>query len=199
MLKIIYVADPMCSWCWGFAPELSKLREYLKDKAEFSLLLGGLRDGHAWDDAFREFLHGHWEQVHLKTGQPFSTGLLEKSSFNYTTEPACRALCILRQLAPDRIFELFEAFQRAFYREGVDITDEENMIRIIRKAGIRREEFSRLFHADTSKEAAESDRFKTRAYGASVFPSLAIIDEEGHLSVIRGYRTFEELKRLLQV
>ena len=81
MLQIIYVADPMCSWCWGFAPEFSKLRDHLKGKAEFSLLLSGLRDGHVWDESFKHFLRTHWEQVHLKTGQPFSKTLLTKSSF----------------------------------------------------------------------------------------------------------------------
>lgn len=199
MLKIIYVADPMCSWCWGFAPEFSKLREYLKDKAEFSLLLGGLRDGHAWDDAFREFLRAHWEQVHLKTGQPFSGKLLEKSSFNYSTEPACRALCIVRQLAPTRLFEVFEALQAAFYRDGMDMTNKTAIVRIINKTGIDGGEFSKQFDMHASIEAARSDRFKARAYGASAFPSLVVIDEEGHLSVLRGYRRFEELKRLLQV
>ena len=24
-MKLIYIADPMCSWCYGFGPELAKL------------------------------------------------------------------------------------------------------------------------------------------------------------------------------
>ncbi|MFQ5636915.1 MAG: hypothetical protein ACE5IR_02840 [bacterium] len=43
--EIIYVADPMCSWCWGFSPVLAKIRQVAKDKVTVSLLVGGLRAG----------------------------------------------------------------------------------------------------------------------------------------------------------
>ena len=26
-LEFIYVGDPMCSWCWGFAPVLERMTE----------------------------------------------------------------------------------------------------------------------------------------------------------------------------
>ena len=47
--------------------------------------------------------------------------------------------------------------------------------------------------------AVQNDAFRARAYGAAVFPSLVVIDREGHLSVLKGYRTFESLKEMLQI
>ncbi|TXD88125.1 DsbA family protein, partial [Ralstonia pseudosolanacearum] len=30
-MRLIYVADPMCSWCYGFGPQLADLRARLAD------------------------------------------------------------------------------------------------------------------------------------------------------------------------
>ncbi len=42
MNKLIYFGDPMCSWCYGFAPELKEIISNLPE-VEFQLILGGLR------------------------------------------------------------------------------------------------------------------------------------------------------------
>ena len=122
--QIIYVGDPMCSWCWGFAPEFRKLREYLGESVRFSLCVGNLRNGHVWDDAFKAFLKTHWDEVRVKSGQPFDESLLKREHFDYNTEPACRALCTGRELDATKLFTLFEALQKAFYREGREITED---------------------------------------------------------------------------
>jgi putative protein-disulfide isomerase len=31
MTQLIYVADPMCSWCYGFGPELQALLELMPE------------------------------------------------------------------------------------------------------------------------------------------------------------------------
>ncbi|MBE8572891.1 DsbA family protein, partial [Vibrio sp. OPT46] len=28
-IKLYYVHDPMCSWCWGYKPTLDKLKQQL--------------------------------------------------------------------------------------------------------------------------------------------------------------------------
>ncbi len=40
--KLIYVHDPMCSWCFGFAKVYQQLTEQLPENIEFIRLLGGL-------------------------------------------------------------------------------------------------------------------------------------------------------------
>ncbi len=44
--EIIYVGDPMCSWCWGISPALTELRDHFaKEKIAFKVIVGGLRPG----------------------------------------------------------------------------------------------------------------------------------------------------------
>ena len=43
--QLIYVADPMCSWCYGFAPVIAAIADAFRERLPISLLLGGLRAG----------------------------------------------------------------------------------------------------------------------------------------------------------
>ena len=44
--EIIYVGDPMCSWCWGFSPVLNRIRADYDAVAPMRVVVGGL---HAFD------------------------------------------------------------------------------------------------------------------------------------------------------
>jgi putative protein-disulfide isomerase len=58
---IIYIGDPMCSWCYGFAPEITKVKEALPDY-EFKVVLGGLRpQGTETMADLGDFLEHHWK------------------------------------------------------------------------------------------------------------------------------------------
>ncbi len=197
--EIIVVADPMCSWCWGFDPVIESLLEELEDRVKISLLLGGLRSkgDQAWDDAFKKHLADHWKSVEAKTAQPFNTELLKRSDFDYDTEPACRAVVTVREIDENKQFSYFKALQKAFYLNAEDITLEQTLARIAEEEGIDKESFLRRFGSQTIKDKTEADRYKARSMGANVFPSLVLIDQEGHLCVIKGYKPYEELKRLI--
>ncbi|MEA3372678.1 MAG: DsbA family protein [Campylobacterota bacterium] len=193
--KIIYVADPMCSWCWGFAPEIKKLRASLPKEITFSLIMGGLRNGHVWDNSFKNHLKENWEKVAALTGQPFSQTLLEQSAFNYTTEPACTAVALTREIDEPLAFDVLFALQNAFYAEGKDITQEDVIVELL--SGFDLKGFERSFKDKKSRELARQDRDRARLYGAASFPALILLDDQGHLSVIRGYRTYETLTNML--
>ena len=55
MARLIYVMDPMCSWCWGFAPVLQGLAEQAAEHGvPLVLRVGGLRrEQVAMDEAGR--------------------------------------------------------------------------------------------------------------------------------------------------
>ena len=40
--RLLYFADTMCSWCYGFAPEMAEVLEAVGDRAELILFSGGL-------------------------------------------------------------------------------------------------------------------------------------------------------------
>jgi thioredoxin-related protein len=55
-----------------------------------------------------------------------------------------------------------------------------------------------MFRSDEMKKATAADKQKARTYGVSSFPTLIVIDRQGHLSQIRGYKKYEELIALIK-
>ncbi|MSO81258.1 MAG: hypothetical protein EXQ97_06515 [Alphaproteobacteria bacterium] len=91
--QIIYIGDPMCSWCWGSAPALKHLRDEFGAVAPMSLMLGGMRafGTEPMDDARRTAVRKHWDYVNRATGQPFdpasSTGKVSSSTASRHAAP----------------------------------------------------------------------------------------------------------------
>ena len=107
-VEVIYVGDPMCSWCWGISPQLNQLKEKARaNQISYQIVLGGLRPGGGdeWNENFKNFLKHHWEEVNTRSGQPFGFELFERDTFNYDTEPACRAVVAMRSLEPDKTLD----------------------------------------------------------------------------------------------
>src|SRR5438034_10575944 len=101
MPTLIYIADPMCSWCYGFGPELSALLNGLPEM-ELDIVVGGLRahNTSVMDENLKATLLTHWRHVEEASGLPFSNEALAHEGFVYNTEPACRAVVAARLFAP---------------------------------------------------------------------------------------------------
>ena len=107
--RLLYVMDPMCSWCWGFSPIAEALVEQAQAAGvELHLVVGGLRtgSGSALEPATRRYILEHWQAVTEATGQPFTFEGALPEGFVYDTEPACRAIVTARSLAPDCAWKL---------------------------------------------------------------------------------------------
>src|SRR6056297_315962 len=100
---LVYLADPMCSWCWGFSPVIEQIVEQYGDEARIRVLAGGLYPGttepmtHHFKAAVRE----HWQHVNRRAGQPFDFGFFDRDRFVYDSEPPCRALVTVREHHPE--------------------------------------------------------------------------------------------------
>ena len=124
MPRLIYVADPMCSWCYGFGPELAALLEGLPG-LPIEVVVGGLRPyaKNPMSAEQKAEIRGHWATVAERSGLPFALEGLERENFVYDTEPACRAVVSARMLAPETTLYVLHEIQRAFYAQGLDTTD----------------------------------------------------------------------------
>lgn len=186
--KLIYVGDPMCSWCYGFAPELEKIVELYDGKVEVELVTGGLRP--YFDKPISEmkgFLAEHWEDVHKASGQPFKYGILDRSDLVYDTEPSCRAVVVFRAMAPDKEFEFFKLAQEAFYFHNKEMHKVETYAEIAETLGLDKEKFTELFHSDQYKAAVKKDFERAAALGVQGFPTMLFIKDGQQHVLSRGY------------
>jgi putative protein-disulfide isomerase len=205
-MKLIYVGDPMCSWCYGFGKEMTALRERRPD-IPLEIVVGGLRAGgtDVLDDAGKRFRLHHWAQVEQASGLPFNrAGLIARKGFVYDTEPICRAVVTARILAPDSdLLPVFRALQRAFYVDALDTTDGE----VLAKAGaaalgevgfsIEPDDFLAVWRRQSTIDAARADFANARSMGVTSFPAL-FLEQDGKLrSVSPGYTHVESLEQAL--
>ena len=71
--KLLYFADPMCSWCWGFSPVIHSIVDSFNDTIPVEIHVGGLRAGNTkqMDQEQRLYILNHWFNVNEASGQPF--------------------------------------------------------------------------------------------------------------------------------
>lgn len=196
MTELIYVGDPLCSWCWGFAPSLRMLRLKHPHRFDFRLVVGGLRTGAAAppiDDRMRAYLAGAWKEVEKRSGQPFNHEFLASADFVYDTEPACRAVVSARMIAPDTVFEYNESLQDAFYHRGLDPTALDTFSTIARELGLDETKFQSAFQSTDVERATHADFDEARAMGVHGFPTVFVRDNGSTRAIARGWLPPEAL------
>jgi putative protein-disulfide isomerase len=199
-MHLLYVADPMCSWCWGFAPVMSALAERLGDRIPVRLLMGGLRPytTEPMRDKDRAFIREHWEHVAERTGQTFDFAFFDRPSFRYDTEPASRAVVTARALMPGSELGMFHAVQRAFYAANRDVTEAGVLADIAVVQGLVREEFTDAFTSDEAKAATRQDFVTCQSAGIRGFPTLlAGTPETEYTLLTHGYQPLDAVTERL--
>jgi putative protein-disulfide isomerase len=197
-IELIYIGDPMCSWCWAFDPVLEKLDE--RYTFPMRTVVGGLRPGpsaEALDDRMRGYLLHHWEEIAERTGQPFDHRQLDREGWVYDTEMCARAVVTMREMAPGSTRPFFSRLQRAFYAEAVDITDPTEYPALLAEFDVDVDSFMTRLLDESSKQAAWADFSEARRLSASGFPTLLVRTGDELAIVSRGYAPYEGLEPAL--
>lgn len=185
----------MCSWCWGFAPVLERMSEVYE--IPIRLVVGGLRpgpDANELDDRVAMTLAHHWEQVAHASDQPFDHTFLDRrDGWVYDTEVPAIAVVTMRELAPEDTLRFHSHLQRAFYVEGVDITDRAQYPGLIDGFDVDGDKFMEMFGSEEMKARAWKDFSEARSMGVAGFPTLLVRDGEEYGIVTRGYLSADRL------
>ncbi len=193
--RLVYVADAMCSWCWGFAPALEALTAR-HPELSLELIPGGLRPGPAaqpLNDALRGYLRHTWAAVQKASGQPFAWSFLDRDAFVYDTEPAARAQLAVRAVAPQQEFAYFKALQSGFYAHGRDITQVEVQIELARQCGVDESALAtELRTADLGQRTVAQYR-RVKSMGVRGFPTLLLMEGDRPRPVCTGFLTANDL------
>jgi putative protein-disulfide isomerase len=188
---LIYIGDPLCSWCYGFAPELDNVRAAFPD-VPFEMVMGGLRPGGRESISdLSSFLKEHWTEVYRKTKRPFNFGILKQGDVIYDTEYACRSVVVAGQLMPDKKYEYFQAVQNAFYQDNILPNDVDAYVQIAIKIGMDGRTFHEKFKKRQSKADTYSEIDLAAKMGVTSFPTL-IAKRNGKLFIVaQGYTDSE--------
>lgn len=199
--RLLYIADPMCSWCYGFAPVIDALAVHFDDRLPIGLLMGGLRPGNTvpMDDDFKHAMRGHWEHVAQAAGQRFDFAFFDREGFVYDTEPASRAVVTVRKLYPRLALSFLGRIQEAFYADNRDVTQTPVLAELADEAGIDPDTFTAAFAAPEARNDTMRDFLIAQDLGIRGFPTLlAGSQQDGFAVVTNGFRPLDGIAEALE-
>ncbi len=198
--ELIYVADPMCSWCWGFSPVIDRITPMLRDRAAIRVLPGGLRPDVREPLSEHEvgYIMAEWRKIATQTGQPFDFEQPLDTSYVYNTEPSCRALSVMIRERPACALAYLKSLQQAFYVGRRDLKDPEVLADYAQSFGVARADFLEKLAQPAAVEAFSEDVGFVRRCGIEGFPSVLLRTGPRIQRLTIGYQPFEVLQPHLQ-
>ncbi len=181
--KLIYVHDPMCSWCWGYRPTWLKLKDALQHKIAIEYRVGGLApDSQApMPQAMQQMLEKTWHTIAAQLGTQFNFDFWRDCAPRRSTYPACRAALIARKYNKEP--QMILAIQQAYYLEAQNPSNSSTLIALAEQIGLDKTHFSRALHAtDVNNELIDELNY-VRSLPIQGFPSLVLIHQQ-HASPI---------------
>lgn len=199
---LIYFADPMCSWCYGFSPVIDQIRQAYGNALPVRVVMGGLRPGTdtPMTDEAKKSIAGHWHQVHEASGLPFDPAVLDREGFVYDTDPAARAVVVARREGEDFAARYLTAAQRAFYAENRDVTSPDVLGDLAEEFGLDRAAFLTAWASDEAKQETWRDYAMSQNAGVTGFPTLVGgPNDQGVYGVVtRGYASGEQVLTVIR-
>lgn len=194
--ELIYIADPMCSWCWGFSPVIDRVADLIRGKATLRVLPGGLRTDTQMPLSEHEvaYVMGEWRKIAEKTGQPFDFEQPLDSTYVYNTGPSCRALSLMNRERPACGLDYLRSLQQAFYVGRRDLKDPQVLADYAQSYGVARAQFLERFDQPATLDAMDADIHFVRQCGIEGFPAVLMRTGPRIQKLTIGYQPYEVLE-----
>lgn len=199
-MKLIYVFDAYCGWSYGFAPVMGEVAAR-HPELPVEVVSGGLFTGDR-RVPIRQFgyVQGSNAKIAELTGVRFGAAydaLIADGTFVMDSEAAAAGMAALRRAAPERAVDLAEAVQRAFYLDGLSLSDPATYKKIAAEAGLYSETVAAAFKSPQAWEEAAADFRRSAELGVEGFPTLLAVD--GNLTAVLavGRATADEIDQRL--
>lgn len=198
-MKIIYVIDPLCGWCYGNSDNTLKLYEKYNHEIEFEVLLGGMWVGsnvRKQSPQMVKFFLKHDQAVAEHTGINFGTAYAEllKQEIVLDSEIPSKAIVAVKNIAPEQTIPFMVAVQKARYYYGKDLNIDETYVEICNTLSIDKEQFLKTFHSQAIKQET-LNTFKKAAQFAQSFPTMLVETNDKYTVIEQGYAPLSTLEK----
>lgn len=203
-LKVVYYADVLCGWCYGFSPVISKIYQEYSDQIDFDVVSGGLFLGNRAgliNEVAPHIKAGAYKKVEaltgVKFGDTFLNEALEKGTMILNSLPHAIAICIIKERFPEKAIEFTSLLHKAVYYNGMDSENLPAYEKYAAQIGFDSDEFSSkmLDPVYTDKALKGFERFGQQE--VNVFPSLMLETGDENILLSSGSISYEDLKDLL--
>lgn len=201
--RVLYIADPLCGWCYAFGHRLSESMEKFAHLVDLEVILGGMITGEQEGPVGQEATHmlaalpALERTTGVRFGERYKTALLHGERWRSSVHPS-RAVVAMRTLMPERAGAFLHAVQRLHFQEGADLNDLSLYAPLAAALGVDEELYAHCLADERMITETEQDFAMVAQWGITGFPALAAEVGTRFYGLAHGYRTTSELDAILQ-
>ncbi|HEM6273732.1 TPA: thioredoxin [Streptococcus suis] len=188
MMKLYYIWDAYCGWCYGFGAHLKPLLQAHPD-LELEIVSGGLFIGERSQPiAAYPHIPGANSRIAahygVTFGQSYQSTLAEGKLVLNSLHPALALTYLKDRLPNHQHYAIVTAIQSAFYQDGLSLSDISTYGKIAEQFSLDRQQvetdLAHIFQQDSSPEFIQA-----RQLGVQTYPTL-LLEKNGTFYDVRG-------------
>lgn len=200
---LYYFHDPMCSWCWGFEPVWTRLKQALPADLQLEPILGGLAPDtdEPMPLELQLTIKGYWQKIEALLGTKFNYDFwdadkrpLDQSEPRRSTYPACRA--VIAAGLQNCQQPMINVLQQAYYLRALNPSDIKTQIQLFSELAASLENKQKLdidkFIHDLSSQSTKQELIRqlgfTRSMPIQGFPSLVLSHNGQNFPIMINYQ-----------
>ncbi|KJY90288.1 hypothetical protein TW84_10615 [Vibrio neptunius] len=182
MIKILYIQDTLCGWCFGLIPALRQLKKVEPD-IEVEVIPGGLFADIPSKPYSTLVSHIRSAEMSLeqvtgqKPSQAFHQMISASDSPALASSPPAKAILEMKSLNPDVVLEFAHQLQEAHYTEGRDLNLPETYDQICSQHGWPKLDTTAIVAADKLDVSVANSYQRARELGVNGYPTILIADD----------------------
>ena len=197
-MKLIYIYDALCGWCYGFTPVIRQLQQQFGEEMEFEILSGGmlLSANHRPASAMYTYIQDAHKRVEEATGVAFGAafldGYLQTDDIMDSEKPSI-ALTVFKQYQPENAISFAHDMQLALNYDGKSLNDDETYITLAEKYQLPAQEFLAKMKEDDNRYATHEEFNMVQQWGITGFPAVILDNGEQLFLIARGFTPLEKI------
>jgi len=193
MSTLFYVIDPMCSWCYAFAPTWQKIIENLPSNIKVVYVQGGLApiSNETMSNDMQNMLQGVWKHIHNSVGTEFNFDFWTKCTPRRSTYLSCQAAIAARVQGKE--YEMISAIQQQYYLNAKNPSNRDTLEEAAKMIEIDTKKFCKDLESDKIMLKLQED-FKIKdKIKVNSFPSLIFKYKNNYFPIKIEYNHYESM------
>ncbi len=189
---LVYIMDPMCSWCWAFKPVLVSIRQAFPELAYYTLAGGLAPDSdEPMPEAQQSQISAIWRKIEAQVGTRFNHDFWQACQPRRSTYPSCRALLLARKV--HKADAMISAIQKAYYLDARNPSDDDTLIACAEEIGMDAGEFAAALNSEETRDELEQELSFNHRLGVRSFPTLVLKNGDQWLEIGLDYKNADAM------
>ena len=202
-MKLLYVYDALCGWCYGFGPVVEQIEREHKGQVDVDIISGGMIIGSRVQpvgnmaDYILKAIPRVEKTTGIEFGEPYKA-LLREGTYVASSERPSVALCVYKSFKTDDAVSFAHDMQTAFYKDAKDINRDELFADIAATYGIDKAAFLERMQDTTYRTKAYDEFAYASSLGVTGYPCLLVKQGDRYTKLTEGYADYESIDAWLQ-